>query len=84
MRRDKPITVDGCTATPRQQSIAWRYWFFMGGGDRELLASELAMAGLDDPEFGRVCITAASRMLQKARKAGEIRFNGRVWEPVRP
>lgn len=79
---DKPITADGCTATPEQMQKAWDEWVFTGRRGKAALAYLLTKAGaVGTCKFwptGRV----ADRMLQKARKAGAVRFVKGRWEII--
>lgn len=79
---DKPITADGCTATPEQQQAAWKSWIERGNGRTSDLAGFLVNAGAGNSAHRWRCSEVAHRMVQKARKAGVIRFNGRGWELV--
>lgn len=79
MNWDKPISADGCTATPEQMTEAWKRWGDRGPRTAMYLAFALERAGaVGTNKFwptGRV----ADRMLQKARKAGAIRFVKGTW-----
>ncbi len=80
---DKPITADGCTATPEQMTEAWEQWG-KGLGPRTALnlAGALRRAGAVGTNKYWPTARVADRMLQKARKAGVIRFEGGRWHLV--
>ncbi len=82
---DKPITADGCTATPEQLTKAWERWV----ESRDLkTATSLAVALTRAGAVGTCkfwpTARVADRMLQKARKAGAIRFERGQWHIVEP
>jgi hypothetical protein len=78
---DKPIMAGGATATPEQLSEAWSAW--RSGTDRKApgLTRALQSAGVHGTHrYHRTPDRVAGRMLQKARKAGAIRFVKGWWE----
>lgn len=74
---EKPIEVGEYSSSPELMAKAWLDWMSRGKYTRDDLVSALSRAG--EKKFHW---TIASRMLQRAKRAGVIRFNGRVWEKV--
>lgn len=80
----RPIVADGVRATPEQQARAFVRFARMSGQKRYsdlarfLVEEPLEVVGRTDPHYPTHRL--ADRMLQKARKAGLARFNGKEWE----
>ena len=78
---DKPITADGATATPEQLTEAWRRWLADPLRTATRLASVLTSVGVVGTRKYWPTARVADRMLQRAHKAGAIRFVKGRWEP---
>lgn len=76
---DKTMTVEGATATPAQLTDAWGRWMLDPLKTAARLASILSSVGVDGPAKYWPTARLADRMLQRARKAGEIRFEKGRW-----
>ena len=77
-----PRTGGGATVSPEHQQAAWDGWRQQGYGRASALTRWLEFAVADERDASPNYYPIADKMLQRARKAGAIRFNGRVWEPV--
>lgn len=73
------MTRNGETATREQMAAAWEKWDWHSYSH---LAAKLSNAGAGDPHKKWTCIRLADSMLQRARKAGHIRFEGGKWVEV--
>lgn len=79
---DKPITAGGSTATPEQLRAAWEGWTRATLKSATTLATHLSRVGVTGSAKFWPTAGVADRMLQRARRAGVIRYvNGR-WEIV--
>lgn len=74
-----PISANGCTATPEQMQKAWARWRLSGLKTATSLAADLERAGAAGTNAYWPTDRVADRMLQKARKAGVIRFSKGRW-----
>lgn len=81
---DKPITADGHTATPEQLQKAWARWVRNLPEDASLLTGILCSEGAGTNARPWRCSRIADRMLQKARKAGAIRYEKGQWRIMEP
>ena len=79
---DKPITADGHTATPEQMQAAWDGWVRNLPAGYHNLTGKLIRAGAGMGTSPYRCARVTDRMLQKARKAGVIRYEGGRWHLV--
>lgn len=77
---DKSITADGATATPEQLTDAWGRWLLDPLRTATRLADILTSVGVVGTAKYWPTAPVADRMLQRARKAGEIRFVKGRWE----
>ena len=80
----KPITADGHDATVEQQKAAWVGWIGCGCRTSSTLAHWLIRSGAGNDVFSWRCDRVADKMLQRARKAGVIRFEKGRWQLVQP
>lgn len=79
---DKPIVADCHLATPEQLQTAWDRWLRILPGDATSLAGILCREGAGTDARPWRCARVADRMLQKARKAGVIRYERGRWHLV--
>ena len=79
---DKTITADGATATPEQLTKAWTRWVADSAvrKTKNDLAHYLTESGVIGTDKYWPTDRLADRMLQSARKAGEIRYVKGRWE----
>ena len=73
------ITADGATASPEQLRAAWEYWRLKELKTATTLENCLLRAGVRNARCWPLA-RVADRMLQRARKAGAIKFVRGRWE----
>lgn len=74
----REIKTGGLTFTPEQLAEAWEQW--LRHPRRDLMALDFILRRVTGYEEG--CNRTGDKMLQRARRAGVVRWNGKTWSVV--